>query len=164
MNTIITPTPNGRVDILNKNFRSYPFFLEKNNNYAFNSRAVSHIYEYNDIQKLFFSEKNINLLQTQIRKKVYNRSKHLIQNQDEKVLKIIIKFIFLQYGKNLKNDLADQVHMLNRFVLNYSVNNIISNIEMNLTYRKAISIMPVPLSHPTYVSSAGTKTNKNFVY
>tara|TARA_B110000208_G_scaffold189659_1_gene251690 strand:+ start:137 stop:631 length:495 start_codon:yes stop_codon:yes gene_type:complete len=164
MNKIYTPTPNGRIDIINSDFKSYPFFLEKNSNYTFDKNAVSNRYEYNNLQSMYFSQKNINFLQLEIRKIVHKRTKHGIHNQDSKVLKTIMKSIFLQYGKNLETDLVGQVNMLNKFVLNYSVNNIISNIELYLTYRKSISYIPIPLSNPTYVSSAGTKTNKNFIY
>lgn len=164
MNKIYTPIPNGRIDIINSNSKSYPFFIEKNINYTFDKNAVSNRYEYNNLQRQYFSQKNINSLQSKIRKSVYKRAKHIIHNQDTKVLKTIMKSIFLQYGKNLETDLIGQVNMLNKFVLNYSINNIISNIELYMTYRKSISYIPIPLSNPTYVSSAGTKTNKNFIY
>lgn len=165
MNKIPTPLANGRINIMNSEMSSYPFFSEKDDNYAFNKHAVTAIYEHNDLQEQFFSNKNILLLQKKIKKGVYKQSKnsHVISDQDLKTLKIIMKSIYLQYGKNLENDICQQVKTLNKMVLNYCINNIISNIELYLIYKKRVSYNPVPLELPKYISSSGTKTTKNFI-
>tara|TARA_B110000211_G_scaffold216584_1_gene259727 strand:+ start:2065 stop:2565 length:501 start_codon:yes stop_codon:yes gene_type:complete len=165
MNKIPTPLPNGRIDIMDSAMSSHPFFVERDNNYTFNKHAVTAIYEFNKLQEKYFSNKNINLLQHKIKKRVYKQSKNNydIANQDIKILKIIMKSIYLQYGKNLDKDIVNQVKTLNRLVLNYSVNNIISNIELYMTYKKSVSYNPVPLELPKYISTSGLKTKKNFI-
>ena len=116
-------------------------------------------------KRRYFSNKNIALLQRRIKRGVYKRSEnnHVIVEQDVKILKIIMKSIYLQYAKNLKNDIYKQVKTLNKLVLNYCINNIISNIELYITYKKSVSYNPVPLELPKYISSAGSKTRKNFI-
>ena len=158
--------PNGRVNILDSDISPYPFFLEKENNYNFSEHAVTAIYDLNDLQKQFFADKNINYLQKKIKQKVNKKSnkKYTISDQDLKILKIIMKSIYLQYGKNLKNDVCSQVKILNELVINYCVKNIMSNVELYLTYKKRVSFSPIPLSRPKYISNAGTKTNENFVF
>ena len=165
MNQIPTPLPNGRIDIMNTTMSSHPFFAEKDNNYSFNRHAVTSIYEYNTLQEQYFSNKNIALIQRKIKRKVFTQSKnnYVIANQDIKILKIIMKSIYLQYSKNLEKDVNRQVKTLNKLVLNYCTNNIISNIELYITYKKNVSYNPVPLELPKYISSAGLKTTKNFI-
>jgi len=165
MKKIRTPLPNGRIDIMKNNMVSHPFFIEKDNNYAFNKHAVTSIYEFNELQEKYFSDKNINLLQSKIKNRVYKQSKnnYVIAAQDIKILKIIMKSIYLQYAKNLDKNIKKQVKVLNKLVLNYSANNIISNIELYLTYKKSVSYTPIPLELPKYISTSGSKTKKNFI-
>lgn len=157
---------NGRVNILDSDISPYPFFLEKENNYNFSEHAVTAVYDLNELQKQFFADKNINYLQKKIKKNVNkkSKSKYTISEQDLKILKIIMKSIYLQYGKNLEKDICNQVKALNELVVNYSVRNIMSNVELYLTYKKRVSFNPMPLGRPKYISNAGTKTNENFVF
>ena len=57
-----------------------------------------------------------------------------------------------------------QVKRLNAFVIDYSVPNILGNIEMNRVYKKTVSNLPKPMELPKYISSAGTRTNPNYIY
>lgn len=160
---------NGRVNIMG-NFIGHsttPLFEEKApGNSIYKKKAVSAVYESNPLQMAYFSENNIENLQILIRKNVYIKSnkKHFIKNQDHNSLKIIMKSVYLQYGKNLNTGIQKQVKDLNILVLDYCVGNIINNIEMYLGYRKSVSMLPKPLDLPTYVSDAGTRTNSNFIY
>ena len=61
-------------------------------------------------------------------------------------------------------DVIKQVKRLNAFVLEYSVSNILSNIEMHKVYKKNVSKLPKPMDLPKYISSAGTRTNPNYFY
>ena len=160
---------NGRVNIMGKFIANSnaPLFEENSKgNSIYKKKAVSAIYESNPLQLAFFSNKNIENLQILIRKNVYIESgnKHVIAKQDYNSLKIVMKSIYLQYGKNLKNNIKDQVKKLNILVLDYCVPNIISNIEQYLGYKKSVSTLPVPLELPKYISDAGTRTNSNFIY
>ena len=160
---------NGRVNIMGNFIASsnIPLFEENApGNNIYKKKAVSAIYESNPLQMAFFSKQNIENLQILIKKNVYIKSdnKHIIRNQDYNNLKIVMKSIYLQYGKNLKTDIQGQVKNLNILVLDYCVPNIISNIELYLGYKKSVSMLPKPLELPKYISDAGTRTNSNFIY
>ena len=75
-----------------------------------------------------------------------------------------MKSIYLQYSSNYNPDLVKQVKRLNAFVIDYAVPNILSNIEMNRQYKKDVTRLPKPIELPKYISSAGTRTNPNFIY
>ena len=105
---------NGRVvlgnEIYNKGslFTNDDLILKKNDN------SVNSIYEENPLQNHFFCKKNINTLQRLIKENVYTLSnkRHIIADQDETSLKIIMKSIYLQFSKNLKNDISNQINDL----------------------------------------------------
>ena len=65
----------------------------------------------NTLNTLFFSDKNVIIIQNGIRKKVYDDSggKHLIDNQSKRELTIIMRSIYLQYGKNLNCNITKQI-------------------------------------------------------
>lgn len=158
---------NGRVDIMgNINAPKYPLFRSGTTEYDFSRHAVSSMFQYNNLQEIFFSNQNIGLLQDLIIKNVYSQSnkKYMIGPQDEPTLQIIMRSYYLQYGKNLDTHIKEQVKTLNDFVLDYSVREVLSNISMYLSYKEKVSSLPVPLDSPIHVSSAGTKTNINFIY
>ena len=75
-----------------------------------------------------------------------------------------MKSIYLQHGQNNPSNIKEQVKRLNAFVLEYSVSNILLNIEQHAVYKKNVSNLPKPMDLPKYISSAGTRTNPNIVY
>lgn len=75
-----------------------------------------------------------------------------------------MKSIYLQYSKNQEKNIINQIKKLNALVLDYCIPNILSNIEQHIHYKKTVSSLPKPIEHPKYVSSAGTRTNPNFIY
>lgn len=156
---------NGRVFWNEINVNKEKLFYEDNNNESFDKVAVSAIYEPNKVQSFFFSNYNIEKLQKLIRYNVYiqSKKKHIIGKQDTTSLKIIMKSIYLQYGKNQNQDINNQINELNTLVLDYSIPNILSNIEMYLTYKKDVSKLPEPIELPVYISIAGTRTNNNLI-
>ena len=159
---------NGRVDIMNKQLQSIPLFEQKNTgNTEYKCNAVSNILELTPLQLVFFGKDNIDRLQELIRKNVYIQShqKHIIQNQSNTDLKIVMRSIYLQYSKNLNSHVNEQVGILNQLVLEYCVPNILSNLELFLHYKKSVSNLPDSrLPNPVYTSSAGTRTNPNWIY
>lgn len=159
---------NGRIDISGKyESVNMPLFNEKNDGITdSNTYNLSHIYDETDEQRLFFSGKNIENLQELLRYHVWLRSgkRYNIGKQDPNQLLIIMKSIYLQYGSNTSTNLIAQIKRLNAFVLDYSVSNILSNIEQNRYYKKTVSKIAKPMELPKYISSAGTRTNPNFIF
>ena len=160
---------NGRVDISGKPKKGdyIPLYKSDQNPIKnINNQYLTPTYEETREQRLFFSKENIENLQKLLKYHVWVQSgkKHVIGNQDIDQLLVIMKSMYLQFGTNNAADAIKQVKRLNAFVLEYSVPNILSNIEMNTTYKKAVSSIPQPMELPKYISSAGTRTNPNIIY
>ena len=157
---------NGRIEFGDENYNKGSIFTEDELLFQNNKNSINSIYEENPLQIQFFCKKNINILQNLIKENIYIQSnkKHIISDQDETNLKIIMKSIYLQFGKNLKNNLKKQIIDLNKLVLDYCVPNILSNIEMYLQYKKDITKLPVPINYPKYISDSGTRTNNNLIH
>jgi hypothetical protein len=115
----------------------------------------------NPIADQFFTGKNAALIQATIRKEVYSRSgkKHYqIDDQSIDELKMIMRGMYLQYAKNNPFNVEGQVAELNKLVVEWCVPRILSEIDHYYYYLNDISHMPVPLSQPMSMSSAGTKS------
>ncbi len=118
-------------------------------------------WEENPVSDLLFSVRNINALQKRIRDEVYRRSgakQWQIDEQDVDELKIIMRSMYYQWGKNLPTDIEGQVSELNTIIIDYSVPRIMSEIQHYLYYLNDIDKMPVPLARPVLLTKAGTKS------
>ena len=160
MNTINTPLPNGRLDLLTSNMKPYPFFLEKDDEKALDT-PVSTIYESNALQRYYFSKKNTNFIQHSIRQQVLSEAGFSIATQSLSELRIIMKSTYLQFGKNLDENVTEQTNSLNKTVLEYCVKTIISNIRTYNLYKDRVSYTPVPLELPQNMSNSGKKLITN---
>jgi hypothetical protein len=118
-------------------------------------------WESTPISSAFFSSSNVERIQQLIRKGVYDRSQpkgYIIDNQSADELKIIMRAIYYQYGRNLPTDIMAQVDDLNKKVINWCVPHILSAVDHYQYYLKDISHLPVPMQHPQSLSSAGTRS------
>jgi len=118
-------------------------------------------WEKSAVSKLYFSGENVERLQNQMRKEVFDRSTpkgYVIDKQSIDDLKIIMRAIYLQYARNLPTDIAAQVEDLNRKVCDWSVPHILSAVDHYNFYLNDISHLPIPLPHMQHLSRAGTKT------
>lgn len=127
----------------------------------FQNDALRGNWEKSPVSEKFFSGENVERLQNQIRKEVFERSapkNYVIDKQSVEELKIIMRAIYLQYARNLPNDVAAQVADLNKKVCDWSVPHILSAVDHYHFYLNDISHMPVPLPHMQHLSRAGTKS------
>ena len=115
-------------------------------------------WEPNALNQTFFSPENVQIVQNLIRKRVFDDSKQIIDPQSTDELLIVMRSMYLTYGRNEENNIKGQIEELNKRVADWSVPKIVSEISMYLTYRKDASTMPVPLAHPVNISSSGTKS------
>lgn len=153
---------NGIVDIMGVSpEKSFPLYYEKSNNENA-SRSLGNIHGTNPLNTTFFSPENVEVLQQSVRKGVYDRSngRHVIGKQSEIELKIIMRSVYLQYAKNISTNIAQQINVLNRLVINICVPKILTNIEQYIGYKRDISGLPKPLPRAQSVSSAGTKSTR----
>lgn len=102
------------------------------------------------LMDVFFSAANITKLQRGIQDGVFNMSRgtYRIGFQDEETLCIIMRSIFLQYSKNIPNDIPSQVETLNRRVLDYCIKQVYSEATGYMKYLTDVSSMYTPMDHP----------------
>jgi hypothetical protein len=148
---------NGRINIMDNNSSkkiNKPSILSEEQ-----TNSISRNLEHSSLSRKFFSRDNINKIQKKIIIDVYQKSnkKYSITTQDENELIIIMRSYYLQYGKNLTTDIQGQVNTLNKMVIDWSVDEIIKNIDQYMIYKKTASILPMPLEHSQLPSQKGTK-------
>ena len=73
-------------------------------------------------------------------------------------LQIIMRSIYLQYGKNLPCQIKEQVIELNEEVYKECLRIIVTNIEQTIGYRNDLVKLPQTMQRAINVSSKGTKT------
>ena len=112
------------------------------------------------LNQAFFSPANFQIVQNKIRREVYDRSdrKFLVDPQSADELEIVMRAMYLQYGKNQPTNIAGQIAELNQLVADWCVPRIISECSMHQTYLYDITHMPVPLAQPVALRQKGTKS------
>jgi hypothetical protein len=117
------------------------------------------IAECNMLNQLFMSAENIENLQTRIRHAVWMASnkQHVIARQSDTELQVIMRSIYLTYGKNLPTSIRQQIHDLNDLVVQEAVSKILSQIQQHIWYLYHRSTTNFPLAHPESMSVHGTR-------
>jgi hypothetical protein len=151
----------GRVIFDDKPGISYQLYENEGTQYDFKNSLRS-INSKNILNQTFFSQKNIDMIQTSIINEITNKIGYSIGRQSDLQLQIIMRSIYLQYSKNDPCNIKKQIIDLDRKVINYSVDRITVEISQYLEYKDTINKMPSPLSHPKNLSNAGTKTLSPF--
>jgi len=110
------------------------------------------------LNQAYFSGANFQIIQNGIRATVYEKTKEVIDPVSSDDLFMVMRAIYLWYGRNLPTNIPGQIKDLNDRVIAYCVPKIVAEVSMYKTYSHDISHLPVPLSHPVNQSSAGTRS------
>lgn len=110
------------------------------------------------LNQAYFSAANFQIIQNAIRKTVHDKSGAIIDPVGSDDLFMVMRAIYLWYGKNLPTNIPGQIAELNDRVVTWCVPKILAEVSMDKTYQYDISHLPVPLSHPVNQSSAGTRS------
>ena len=110
----------------------------------------------------FFSQTNVDNLQAKIKADVLARSmgRHVIDNQSESDLLIIMRSYYLQYGDNSPERVAESLEDLSQRVVSYCGNSIMSEVEAYKQYRKDIMDFPDPIANPVATQVYGSRTGE----
>lgn len=142
---------------------SSPYNLYQENSLRPNTvrlQAFSGIHEATPLNQAFLSQENLDYLQDRIRYEVYKRSnkKYQIGRQSDIDLQIIMRSIYLQYAKNQKNNIKQQVNELNELVIQEATPKIMSQVQQYHSYlNRASGADYMPLAHPESMSAKGRK-------
>ena len=98
----------------------------------------------------FFSKNNINIIQSLIKKNIYDISKGNIileVDQDLSDLIIVMRSVYFEYGKFIPCNIQKQIYVLNNIVLKNIIPNMITEIKQHQEYIRTINnpIVPIPL-------------------
>lgn len=152
---------NGRVTLTNENIKDMKMFDNENKiNNNFQVEALYGIQETSTLNQLFFSKKNMDIIQNMIRYTVYDKSekKFVIDRQSDVELEIVMRSIYLQHSPNLPNKIKEQIQYLNKLVSDWCSEQIIPEVNQYFGYMKEIEYMPVPIDLPLNLSSKGSRS------
>lgn len=159
------PVANGRVDAITPLTRNVMIEQGSGKSYGqmpgcFSRTARAGVHESTPLNELYFSSKNIAALQEGIRYRVWVESsgRFKIGYQDERELLIIMRSMYYQHGRNLRDDVVGQVRELNAHVIRWAVSEIINNLKMHEKYKHDISTLPMPLPHAPLATMKGSKS------
>lgn len=153
------PTTNGRIDIISPTLNNQFELSDKipvHTTAAFRD-AMTGNWMNTPLSLAYFSSENINIIQNNIRKGVYDKSngEFVIGLQDEDELKIIMRSVFLQNSLNLKTNIRQQIRDLNALVESYAIDQVYKEAISYLKYKRDASNMYALLALPSNSSTRG---------
>ena len=152
---------NGRVTLTNDNIKDMKMIDSQNETLKnFQVEALYGIQETSTLNQLYFSKKNMDIIQSMIRYDVYIKSskKYIIDKQSDIELEIIMRSIYLQHSPNLPNKIREQIDYFDKLVSDWCVDQIIPEVSQYIGYIKEIEYMPVPIDLPLNLSSKGSRS------
>ena len=152
---------NGRVIMNNtQNVKDMNMIEGNKPNNNFQVESLYGIQETSKLNQLFFSKKNMDIIQNNIRYTVYNKTnkKHIIDKQSDIELQIVMRSTYLQFSPNLEYNYKEQLEYLNGLVVEWCVAHIIPQLEQYIGYLKEVEYMPMPFDLPVNLSSKGSRT------
>ena len=153
------PTTNGRIDIISPTLNNQFELSDKiplHTTAAFRD-AMTGNWMNTPLSLAYFSSENINILQNNIRKGVFDKSnsEFVIGLQDEDELKIIMRSVFLQNSLNLETNIRQQIRDLNALVESYAIEQVYKEAISYLKYKRDASNMYALLALPSNSSTRG---------
>ena len=134
---------NGRIFIApDEVVRPYELFKTSTQPQQTDTSIISNIVVPNALSRTYFSNDNIERLQLMIIDAVYKTCQKKISRQSYQELQIIMKSMYLQYGRNLPYDIEGQVATLNKHVVDECVRIIVPNV---LQYNKYMDDITSPI-------------------
>ncbi len=164
-NYSITQFQNGRVTHTELEKKGDIHLFETKNNRPivqknFQQELLYGIQETSQLNQLFFSRKNLDLIQDMIRYKVYKKSndKYIIGKQSSVEVQIVMRSMYLQQSLNMPTNIKEQIVYLNNLVVDWCVEKILPEVEQHIGYIRDISYYPMPIDLPKNLSQKGTRT------
>lgn len=116
---------------------------------------------YDNLSKIFFSEKNLKRIQKSIKEEIYKKTKgqyKLNVDQDDSDLTIAMRAVLLEHGRFLPFNVKEQIRDLNNKTVESIIPDMITNIKQAYSYIKEINEPIKPMIRPINVNNAGRRT------
>jgi hypothetical protein len=140
-----------------------PFLLTHDHKKDFRNQstvALQGVQANSEMSKIFFSTKNIVRLQKRIKREVFKRTNgkyKLDIDQEERDLLIVMRSIYLEFGRFLPGQIIRQVKRLNNKVIDEILPSMLTEIRQYYGYLDDINEPIKPLMRPLNVSNAGRR-------
>jgi hypothetical protein len=114
---------------------------------------------YQKLRDVFHSDENIEIIQKQLIMYVYKATKgtFLIEKQNKASLLTVMEYVYLYYGRNLPNNLQEQIREMNRKTVALVAPSIITHCQQYMGYLRDIDRRPIN-DLPVNPSKKGTRT------
>lgn len=118
------------------------------------------------LSQIFYSEKNIALINKQIILTVFKKTggKIRIPNQSYDDIRVVMRWVYVNYARNLPFKIKEQIIQLNNSVVCELVPNLISAANQHLDYLRDIEKPLEPLPPPVNVSRDRTLPSISEIY
>jgi hypothetical protein len=122
-------------------------------------QLVGHLHTETPLNKTFFSQANIAVIQQKIKDQVRSMSggKYNIDDQSDDDIKLIMRSYYLMFGRNNPSSIAWDLEDLNARVVGYAAAKIYSEVDFYMFYRKDIEDFAPPIANPTNTHVYGTR-------
>lgn len=127
---------------------------------TFQQQATIRIHTPTPLNQAFFSERNIQFLQNEIRYGVWvaSNNEYVIEPQNPDDLKTIMRSYYLQYSMNDPDKMQEELDSLNRRVIAFAVDRVMVEVKQYMKYRKDLLTYPDPISRPINANIVGSKS------
>lgn len=106
----------------------------------------------------FFANDNIEKIHQMIRYLVWKSTNEIIDKQSTDALLVIMRSVYLQYGRNQPCNIEQQTEELNVHTVKALLPNLITELKQHVSYREEIvSVRTLP-DHPMNTNIRATKT------
>ena len=161
------------VDLNSSPQKEYRLFSPTKGEKNYAHEMTRGIHNLNPLANKFASAQNIKNLQNQLRYSVFVNSGgrfnggvaikgtgHIVGEQDVDQMIVIMRYIYLQYGKHTPN-VEEEVKRLNKLFIREATPNVIVRAESHLGYLRDASRLPDPISLPVATNSSGLKNYRS---
>ena len=133
-------------------FEQFPvgYFADNARAKALRSQLVKNVIatnqdELGNLEKAFFSKENIDIINKKLILAVYTKSnkEFLICAQKEENLIIVMRYVWIEYSRNLPFNIKEQIEELNCRVVGEILPTVISNADQKIGYYRDISTQPI---------------------
>ncbi len=127
---------------------------------TYQQQATIRIHTTTPLNQSFFSERNIQHLQNEIRYGVWvaSNNEFIIEPQNPDDLKTIMRSYYLQYSMNDPDKMQQELDSLNRRVVGFAVDRVMVEAKQYVKYRNDLLNYPDPISRPINANIVGSKS------
>jgi hypothetical protein len=164
------PKHGGRVPNINDpntfQFAARPYKLYSDGRPVFEDDArgdlVGHMHKETPLNAVFFSQDNIESLQTQIHDQVMAMSggKYDIGRQSDDDLRLVMRSYYLMFGRNDPTKVSSELAELNGRVVGYCSGKIYSEVDFHMFYRKDLEEFAPAIANPVNTQVFGTRSGE----